>query len=199
MNFQGSDVLTPHSLLQSKNSQCNFCSWSTNKMFLNSRPLGQTMLVKRLCFFVAIITSLLATSLTAANSAEVKVRQKNDFANIDPAFWQSEADLTMINVLFPKLIEFKSGNKWEWELSSAESIEQVDDLTIKFKLKPGLKWTNGYGEVTAEDVKYSYERYLDKELNSPNKGDWAPLDNVEVTGTYSGIIHLKEPFAPIWW
>jgi peptide/nickel transport system substrate-binding protein len=199
MNFQGSDVLTPHSLLQSKYSQCNFCSWSTNKMFLNSRPLGQTMLVKRLCFFVAIITSLLATSLTAANSAEVKVRQKNDFANIDPAFWQSEADLTMINVLFPKLIEFKSGNKWEWELSSAESIEQVDDLTIKFKLKPGLKWTNGYGEVTAEDVKYSYERYLDKELNSPNKGDWAPLDNVEVTGTYSGIIHLKEPFAPIWW
>jgi peptide/nickel transport system substrate-binding protein len=168
-------------------------------MTLNTQFCGLAVLFKKASFITSLVVGLFVSGLTVANGAEVKVRQKNDFANLDPAFWQNEADMTMIHALFPKLIEYKAGAEWEWELSAAESIEQVDDLTIKFKLKPGLKWTNDYGEVTAEDVKYSYERYLDEELNSPNKGDWAPLDNVEVTDTYSGIIHLKEPFAPIWW
>lgn len=142
---------------------------------------------------------LVGAMATSANSAEVTVRISEDFGTLDPAFWQSDADLTMINVLFPKLIEFKSDKNWEWELQAAESIEQVDELTIKFTLKPGLMWTDGYGEVTTEDVKYSYERYLDPELDSPIIGDWAPLKEVEIVDKYSGIIHLKEPFAPIWW
>ena len=54
----------------------------------------------------------------------------------------------------------------------------------------------GYGEVTAEDVKFSYERYA--ELDSPYKDDWATLDHVEVIDDYTGVIHLKEPFAPLW-
>ena len=148
---------------------------------------------------LVVAVALLLGVVTAAQSDEIRIRLTADFGNIDPAFWQSGPDLAMINVLFPKLIEYKSSREWDWELSAAESIEQVDDLTIKFTLKPGLMWTNGYGEVTAEDVKYSYERYIDEELDSPNKGDWSPLDRVEVTGKYSGVIHLKEPFAPIWW
>ncbi|MGQ0601602.1 MAG: ABC transporter substrate-binding protein, partial [Anaerolineales bacterium] len=55
-----------------------------------------------------------------------------------------------------------------------------------------------YGEVTAEDVKFSYERFKDEALAAPYAGDWAPLDSVEVTGTYTGKIILKESFAPLW-
>ncbi len=142
---------------------------------------------------------LMASVVTPAKSAELNVRLGEDFTTLDQAFWQSGADYTMINVLFPKLIEFKSDTTWEWELQAAESIEQVDELTIKFTLKPGLMWTDGYGEVTTEDVKYSYERYIDPELESPIIGDWLPLKEVEIVDKYSGIIHLKEPFAPIWW
>ena len=141
----------------------------------------------------------LSGSINIAKSAELNVRLDSDFTTLDPAFWQSGADYTMINVLFPKLIEFKSGSDWEYELQAAESIEQVDELTIKFKLKPGLMWTGDYGEVTTEDVKYSYERYIDPELDSPIIGDWLPLKEVEIVDKYNGIIHLKEPFAPIWW
>ena len=142
--------------------------------------------------------SLLGT-ISVAKSAELNVRLGEDFTTLDPAFWQSGADYTMINVLFPKLIEFKSGSDWEYELQAAESIEQVDEVTIKFKLKPGLMWTGNYGEVTTEDVKYSYERYIDPELESPIIGDWLSLKEVEIVDKYNGIIHLKEPFAPIWW
>ena len=148
----------------------------------------------------AVVCSVyLVGTISIAKSAELNVRLGEDFTTLDPAFWQSGADYTMINVLFPKLIEFKSGSEWEYELQAAESIEQIDDVTIKFKLKPGLMCTGNYGEVTTEDVKYSYERYIDPALESPIIGDWLPLKEVEIVDKYSGIIHLKEPFAPIWW
>lgn len=168
-------------------------------MFIVSKLRESARSIQRVATTIAMSLVLVAAVASTAKSAEVTVRLGEDFTTLDPAFWQSGADLTMINVLFPKLIEFKSDTTWDWELQAAESIEQVDELTIKFTLKPGLMWTNGYGEVTTEDVKYSYERYIDPALESPIIGDWLPLKEVEIVDKYSGIIHLKEPFAPIWW
>ena len=43
--------------------------------------------------------------------------------------------------------------------SLAESwAESPDGLTYEFKLRPGIKFHNG-DDVTAEDVKFSFERY----------------------------------------
>lgn len=148
---------------------------------------------------VSLALTIAAASGAAVQAEELKAQVEADFGQLDPAFWQSTADLNVIHAVFPKLIEFKNSETWEWQLSSAESIEQVDELTIKFTLKPGLMWTNGYGEVTAEDVEYSFERFKDEALAAPNAGDWAPLKDVEVVDTYTGIIHLNEPFAPVWW
>ncbi|MGB7269694.1 MAG: ABC transporter substrate-binding protein [Albidovulum sp.] len=135
----------------------------------------------------------------AAQAEEIRLQVDSDFGQLDPAFWQSSADQTIIDAIFPKLIEFKSDTNWDWQLSAAESIEQVDDLTIKFTLKPGLMWTGDFGEVTAEDVEYSFERFTNEALAAPNSGDWAPLKDVEVLDKYSGLIHFNEPFAPVWW
>jgi peptide/nickel transport system substrate-binding protein len=52
--------------------------------------------------------------------------------------------------------------------------------------------------MTAEDVKFSYERMADPAQQSEYADDMAQLDHVEVTDKYSGVIVLKEPFAPLW-
>ncbi|MEP3775600.1 MAG: ABC transporter substrate-binding protein [Paracoccaceae bacterium] len=148
---------------------------------------------------VSLALSAAAVTGSAVSAEELKAQVEADFGQLDPAFWQSGSDLNVIHAVFPKLIEFKNSETWDWELSSAESIEQVDELTIKFRLKPGMMWTNGYGEVTAEDVEYSFERFTNEALAAPNAGDWAPLKDVEVVDKYTGIIHLNEPFAPVWW
>ena len=83
----------------------------------------------------------------------------------------------------------------------AETFEpSADGLQFAFKLKEGIQFHGGYGEVTAEDVKYSYERIagLTKpKLDSPYQGDWAALKEVQVTDKYSGTIILKEPFSAL--
>ena len=54
---------------------------------------------------------------------------------------------------------------WGWAPSDyVEKITQDDPLNISFTLKPGFMWSDGAGEVTAEDVKYSYERMLKSDV-----------------------------------
>ncbi|WP_397544105.1 ABC transporter substrate-binding protein [Roseovarius salis] len=71
-------------------------------------------------------------------------------------------------------------------------LQQRDSTHIDFELAEGLEWSDGYGPVTASDVKYSYERMK----NTDWAGYFEALDHVEVTGDRSGTIVLNQPFAP---
>ncbi len=124
------------------------------------------------------------------------VRSYADIETLDPGFYQNAYNVDVMNCLYSKLVHYKPGHEWGVEMQAAEEVEQVDDTHIRFKLKPGIMFTGGYGEMTAEDVKFSFERVL--EHDSPVKGDWGPLDHVEVTDKYSGVIVLKKPFQPLW-
>ncbi len=182
----------------------NITDSSYLKCQLSDREITRREFMKRAAATGAIAMaggSLLATapSVFAASGDTLRARLTVSLRNIDPAFWTGSGDLWAMEAILPKLITFKAGTKWEWELYSAEKIEAVDAQHIRFKLRPGLMWTNGYGEVTSEDVKYSYERYLNKELKSPNAGNWAMLDRVDIHDRYSGTIILKQPFMPLWW
>jgi peptide/nickel transport system substrate-binding protein len=133
-----------------------------------------------------------------ADGKILKVRSYADLQVLDPLARKGAPDDHITSCTFHNLIKWKAGDKWEWDLDAAEMIEQVDDTHIKFRLKPGLKWSGGYGELTAEDVKYSYERIADPKNESPYKDDFAVLDHVEVTDKHNGTIILKEYFAPLW-
>ena len=157
----------------------------------------------------AVPTVLLSIDTTASTAGLVqvvhaqdkkilKVRAYADLRSFDPAHSQGITDEEIHSSIYSKLIQYKPGREWEWELDAAESIEQVDPTHIKFKLKPGIMFTNGYGEMTAEDVKYSFERILDESLESTNTPDWGSLKEVVVEGKYEGTIVFSEPYPPAW-
>lgn len=127
----------------------------------------------------------------------LRVRSYTDIDTLDPAYSTGIAEEEVHSCLYRKLTTYVPGS-WDWQLDAAETLEQVDDTHIQFTLKPGIQWSNDYGELTAEDVKFSFERIIDPATESPNKPDWGSLDHVEVTGTHSGVIVLKEPFQPLW-
>ena len=78
----------------------------------------------------------------------------------------------------------------------AEKIEWTSPTTIAFTLMEGLKWNNGFGPVTTEDVKFSYERIAGSD--SAWAYQFEKFDHVEIIDARSGIIHLKQPFKPFW-
>jgi peptide/nickel transport system substrate-binding protein len=126
----------------------------------------------------------------------LRVRSYADINKLDPGFYQNAYNVDVMNCIYSKLLHYKPGSEWETELQAAEWIEQIDPTHIRFKLKEGIMFTGGYGEMTAEDVKFSFERVI--EHNSPVKDDWGPLDHVEVEDDYTGVIVLESPFEPLW-
>lgn len=134
----------------------------------------------------------------SAEGGVFRMANYGDLQVLDPAFTLAAAENAIYELIYHRLVSFKGAEDTEVEMDAAESINQVDDTHIEFTLKKGIMWSNGFGELTAEDVKYSYERIADPAMESPYSGNWAALDHVEVTGTHSGVIVLKEYSATLW-
>lgn len=128
------------------------------------------------------------------------IRLMTDIETLDPAFLTSGDEDAVLICVAQNLVTYRAGSK-EPVNELAEEITSSDDgLTHEFTLKEGAQFHGGYGEVTAEDVKFSFERIagLTKpDIESTYKGDWETLEEVEVTGKYTGVIKLSKPFPPL--
>ena len=127
------------------------------------------------------------------------LRIDRDVEQLDPAFRSSPQDGSVIWAVFQKLAKFLPGTT-EWRLDAASDLRQVSDTVVEFTLRPGLMFSDGYGEMTAEDVKFSFERIglSSGENLSPYRADWSNLERVEVTGTHTGRIVMRKPTAHLW-
>jgi peptide/nickel transport system substrate-binding protein len=128
----------------------------------------------------------------------LRVRLLDDILNLDPANIENFGDTRAVLLIYSGLVTYCPGT-YEICNELVEWIEQSEDgLEISFKLKEGVMFTHGYGELTTEDVKYSYERYRDEELAVGYADDWIALDHVEIIDKYQGKIILSELYAPLW-
>ncbi len=80
----------------------------------------------------------------------------------------------------------------------AESWTQPNETTYIFKLRRGVRWHNkppaNGRELTAEDVRYTVERFLTVKGNA-NAYMLKSVDKVEAVDKYTVKFTLKEPFA----
>ena len=136
--------------------------------------------------------------VNAQGEKVVRIRARTDIKSVDTARSITTADYDVRQAVLNNLILYKPGNEWTWQHDAAEYIEQVSPTETEFRLRPGIMWTNGYGEMTAEDVKYSYERLANPELEATDHQEYEQLQEVKVTGKYSGVIIMKEPVANLW-
>jgi peptide/nickel transport system substrate-binding protein len=148
---------------------------------------------------VVLMASLAAPLAFAQSDETLTVRARNgaDIDTMDPAFYQGNEENNIDLVLYSKLLRYEP-NSTDVVLDAAESIELSEDgLSIDFTLREGIQFHHGYGEMTAEDVEFSLERFIDPEVDSPYGSDWDRLVDVEVTGRYTGTIHLDDVHAPV--
>lgn len=148
--------------------------------------------------FTVVNTGL--SRIAYAQSGSIAVRNGADIQILDPAFRLAGDEDDVMYACMNRLVRFKPNDPtWALENDMAEEIEQIDPLTVKFRIKKGVPWSDGFGVTTAEDVKYSFERIAGiTGLTADYVVDWQSLKEVEVIDEVSGVIHLKEPFAALW-
>jgi peptide/nickel transport system substrate-binding protein len=136
----------------------------------------------------------------AVHGDTLHIRNYMDVLSLDPVSSVSLAEGIIFNAIYQNLLEFKSDGSWDTQLDAAEFFEQVDATHYAFRLKPGQMFNNGFGEMTADDVKFSFERMIDPAMHALNLPDLGPLDHVDVHDRYSGTFVLRSPysaFAPV--
>lgn len=116
----------------------------------------------------------------------IRLAQNADVKSFDPHQANDASTANATRHIFNTLIKLTPENTFVGDL--AESWEQVDDVTVKFKLKDGVKFHNG-DTLTSEDVKFSLER----QKESSKVGHLVDMiKSVEVVDNLNFIIHLNE-------
>jgi peptide/nickel transport system substrate-binding protein len=128
------------------------------------------------------------------------VRLVRDALNLDPPYRTGPAEVEVFSCIYRSLVTLKPGTT-EIVNDAVESIRQVGDTVIEFKLKPNLMFTDGFGEMTTEDVKFSFERFNlpgPEGKKSAYAKDWAALQTVEIVDKYTGRLVLTGPSPAMW-
>lgn len=82
----------------------------------------------------------------------------------------------------------------EFEPSLAESWESTPDAkTWTYHLRKGVQFHKGYGEMTSEDVMFTFGRQLNKDLVTNGKVQFSNIESIEAPDAYTFIVKLKRP------
>lgn len=82
----------------------------------------------------------------------------------------------------------------DFEPSLAESWESsADAKTWTYKLRKGVQFHKGYGEMTSEDVAFTFGRHLDPEIVTGGKVQFSNIAKVEALDPYTIQFTLKRP------
>src|SRR3989441_10499638 len=108
-----------------------------------------------------------------------------------------------LSFVYSKLVRHRVGpgvtpGTFAVEPDLAERWDEPDDTTVVFHLRRGVRWHNkppvNGRELTAEDVKFTYDRFLTEKSN-PLRFMLDPVDRVDVVDRYPVRFRLKEPFV----
>jgi peptide/nickel transport system substrate-binding protein len=144
-----------------------------------------------------------AEAQTPKRGGVLRLTVQADPLHFDPHQTISFVTMVPLSLVYSRLVKVKAGPSvkpmtYPVEPDLAESWTQTNDTTYVFKLRKGVRWhpkppVNGR-ELTADDVKYTYERFLTIPGN-PNKPVLEYVDRIEAVDKHTVKFTLKEPNA----
>jgi peptide/nickel transport system substrate-binding protein len=126
-----------------------------------------------------------------------------DPVHFDPHLTRNQRTQAVVSFVYSKLLRHKVGpdvrpGTFLVEPDLAERWEVPDDTTYIFHLRKGVKWHNkppvNGRELVAEDVKFTFDRFLTEQGN-PERQLLESVDRVEVMDRYTVKFLLHEPFV----
>jgi peptide/nickel transport system substrate-binding protein len=123
--------------------------------------------------------------------------------HFDPHLTRNQRTHAVLSFVYSKLLQHKVGadvppGTFIVEPDLAERWEAPDDTTYIFHLRQGVKWHNkppvNGRELVAEDIKFTFDRFL-TEPGNPERQLLEAVERVQVVDRYTVKFLLKEPFV----
>jgi peptide/nickel transport system substrate-binding protein len=144
-----------------------------------------------------------AEAQTPRRGGVFKVRHHVQPVHFDPHQTIAFPTMMALSYCMSRLVKVKAGpsvvpGTQPVEGDLAESWQRTDDKTYVFKLRKGVRWHNkppvNGRELTAEDVKFSYERFLSIKGNG-NRYLLEAVEKIEAPDKSTVVFKLAQPNA----
>jgi peptide/nickel transport system substrate-binding protein len=143
-----------------------------------------------------ILTALLAALLAIGASAqkEIVVAQADNLETVDVHMQGNMTDMAVLINMFDTLLT--RDQRGDIQPNLATSWQAIGGTTWQFKLREDVTFHNGE-KLNAETVKFSIERVMDPEQQSPIQ-EFRTFESVEVVDEYTVNIHTSvvDPMVP---
>ncbi|MBI3014437.1 MAG: polyamine ABC transporter substrate-binding protein, partial [Candidatus Tectomicrobia bacterium] len=107
-----------------------------------------------------------------------------DIKSMDPMAETNTEEYMISRLMHEGLVAFPPGNDFALDNLQPGLAERwetsADGKTWTFFLRSGVVFHKGFGELSAEDVKFTYDRIRDPKLGSSHRGRYANIQEVRV-------------------
>ena len=140
-------------------------------------------------FFTAVTAAALCVGVAAGVHAKtLKMAYDADPVSLDPHEQLSGGTLQLSHMIFDPLVRWTKDLGFEGRL--AESWERIDEKTMRFKLREGVKFHSG-NDMTSLDLVWTFDRLK----KSPDfKGLFAPFEAMKVVDKNTIDLITAEPY-----
>jgi len=120
------------------------------------------------------------------------IAYKDDLATLDPAIGYDWTNWPAIKMVFDGLLDYDSGTTLKPRIAEAMPTVSEDGTVYTFKLRKGVKFSNGR-ELTADDVVYTITRVLDPKTGSPGAGFFVGIKGAQdfIDGKATSVEGIK--------
>ncbi len=145
---------------------------------------------------LALLTLALAASACLHRPVDdpnlLIVSMTNGPNNLDPRYGTDDASQKVQQLIFDNFMELDDHLRVVPKL--AESLDHPDPLTYLARLRHGVRFHDG-SPLTADDVAFTFNQFLDPAFISPRKGGYRELQSVVARDPYTVVFTLKQPFS----
>ena len=139
------------------------------------------------------MAALLSLPAQAQKSADtLRIVWRDALPNVDPYFNNARTGLIVAHQAFDTLL-YRDPETLRLKPLLAQSWKWVDDRTLEFELRPGVKFHNG-DPVTAADVEYTYNTVSSPQTRVSVPSNFVWIDHAEAVGDHTVRVTLKRVF-----
>ncbi len=138
-----------------------------------------------------VVALIVICAVVTASEATLHRSMSSSPTRINPLLATDSASGEIAGWIFNGLVKFDKNGRIAPDL--ARSYDFVNDTTLVFHLRKGLKWHDGK-DFTASDVLFTYDFMMSDKVVTPYKSDFKYVKKVEVLDDLTLKVEYSQPY-----
>jgi peptide/nickel transport system substrate-binding protein len=141
-----------------------------------------------------------STGAGGAHADRLVLSTISDPKGLNPAFATATPTLELSALLFSYTVRYDNHSRPVPDAVSeiptiANGDVAKDGLTIRYKLRHGIKWHDGQGELTCVDMRSTWKMMVNPKNIIDTTTGWDAIKDIDCTDPYVAVVHMKHVYA----